>query len=531
MLGGQVIGETTDRAGVVEVAGLEGQARRRVRARDVGGNLREQVIGTLLNDRFRLEEKIGSGGMSTVYRAFDETLERWVAIKLMHREISSDSDQLERFRREARAVASLNHPHVVTVIDFGEDDDHPYIVFEYVEGENLKDRLRRAGRLPVPEAVAYAIEIGRALECAHSNKLVHRDVKPQNVLIDSEGRAKVTDFGIARSLEAEGLTATGRVLGTTDYVAPEQALGEDTTAQSDVYSLGICLFEMLTGDVPFKADSQVAVAMKHVKDPLPGHPHAPAGDLGGARVGGRDRVREGDGEPLRQRARDGPRARAGARDRDVALGRGDRRGHDRAALAARRHGGVRRAQPAPASAPGAARDDPGRPAGGRRHRLRDRPRAARQHRRRGRLGRARPDRGEARHVLGADDFDPDGDATEHPEEVRLAIDGNVATRWETETYTVGDLQKDGVGLIVHPRAPVAARALDIVTPIPGWDAEVYASDDRPDDLASWGAMLGDATDVSDEQRIELDTAGQTSATTCSGSPRCPRASRRRRCRS
>src|SRR3954469_10115408 len=227
------------------------------------------VIGTLIGGRFRLEEQVGSGGMSSVYRAFDPTLERHVAIKLMHRDISNDADQLERFRREARAVAQLNHPHVVTVIDAGEDDGAPYIVFEYVEGDTLKERIHRLGRLPVAEAVAYAIEIGRALECAHSNKLVHRDVKPQNVLIDSEGRAKVTDFGIARSLEAEGLTATGRVLGTTDYVAPEQALGEPTTAQSDVYSLGICLFEMLTGDVPFKADSQVAVAMKHVKDPLP----------------------------------------------------------------------------------------------------------------------------------------------------------------------------------------------------------------------------------------------------------------------
>ena len=124
------------------------------------------VIGTLLNGRFRLEEKIGSGGMSTVYKAFDPTLERWVAIKLMHRDISSDPDQLERFRREARAVARLNHPHVVTVIDAGEDDGTPFIVFEYVEGETLKERIRRLGRLPVAEAIAYGIEIARALSAA-----------------------------------------------------------------------------------------------------------------------------------------------------------------------------------------------------------------------------------------------------------------------------------------------------------------------------------------------------------------------------
>ena len=229
------------------------------------------MIGTLLNERFRLEEKIGSGGMSTVYRAWDPTLERWVAIKLMHRDISEEPDQLERFRREARAVARLSHPHVVTVIDFGEDEGTPYIVLEYVEGETLKERIRRMGRLPVAEAVAYGIEIGRALTCAHTAHLVHRDVKPQNVLIDMEGRAKVTDFGIARSLEVDvpGLTADGRVLGTTDYVSPEQALGKEVTEQSDVYSLGIVLFEMLTGEVPFRAESQVAVAMQHVKEPLP----------------------------------------------------------------------------------------------------------------------------------------------------------------------------------------------------------------------------------------------------------------------
>src|ERR671939_2063713 len=196
------------------------------------------VIGTLIGDRYRLEEKIGSGGMSSVYRAFDPTLERLVAIKMMHRDISSDPDQLERFRREARAVAQLNHPHVVTVIDAGEDDGAPFIVFEYVEGETLKDRIRRLGRLPVDEAIAYAIEIARALGAAHARHIVHRDVKPQNVLIDEEGSAKVTDFGIARTLDEEGLTADGRVLGTPDYVSPEQALGQQVTGQSHLCSLG-----------------------------------------------------------------------------------------------------------------------------------------------------------------------------------------------------------------------------------------------------------------------------------------------------
>src|SRR4051812_36995786 len=227
------------------------------------------IVGTCLSGRYRLDVQIGTGGMSTVYRAFDQTLERVVAVKLMHREIASDSAQLERFRREARAVAQFSHPHIVGVIDAGEDDGRPYIVFEYVEGETLKDRIRRCGRLQIDEALAYAIEIARALCAAHSRGIVHRDIKPQNVLIDEEGSAKVTDFGIARSLDEEGLTADGRVLGTTDYVSPEQALGHAVNGQSDIYSLGIVLFEMLTGDVPFHGENQVAVAMKHVREDLP----------------------------------------------------------------------------------------------------------------------------------------------------------------------------------------------------------------------------------------------------------------------
>src|SRR4051812_42244941 len=207
--------------------------------------------------------------MSTVYLARDETLQRWVAVKVMHREISDQPDQLERFRREARAVAQLSHPNVVAVIDAGEDGGYPYIVLEYVEGETLKQRIDRLGRLPVDEAAAYGIEIGRGLAAAHARMLVHRDVKPQNVLIDTEGRAKVTDFGIARSLESDGLTKTGRVLGTTDYVSPEQAMGQEVDARSDIYSLGVLMYEMLTGNVPFEAETLVGVAMKHVNEPMP----------------------------------------------------------------------------------------------------------------------------------------------------------------------------------------------------------------------------------------------------------------------
>src|ERR1041384_7238818 len=169
------------------------------------------LVGMQLNGRYRLDAQIGHGGGSTGYGAFDSVLERRVAVKLMHREIAADTDQLERFRREARSVAQLSHPHTVGVIDAGEEAGRPYTVCEYAEAETRKDRIRRRGRLPIDEAIAYAIEIARALGAAHARHIVHRDVKPQNVLIDEQGSAQVTDFGIARSLDDDGLTADGRV--------------------------------------------------------------------------------------------------------------------------------------------------------------------------------------------------------------------------------------------------------------------------------------------------------------------------------
>lgn len=226
--------------------------------------------GEVIAERYELEELVGTGGMSSVYRARDQLLERHVALKVLHPHYGDDDEYVERFRREARAVAQLSHPHIVTVIDRGEDDGQQYIVFEYVDGENLKQLLERNGPLPTRRAVELACEIADALAFAHEHGLVHRDVKPQNVLLTPDGNAKVTDFGIARSLDVEhGVTQTGTVLGTSNYLSPEQAGGKPTTQATDVYSLGVVLYELLTGEVPFPGENFVAVAMRHINEPPP----------------------------------------------------------------------------------------------------------------------------------------------------------------------------------------------------------------------------------------------------------------------
>ena len=227
------------------------------------------MVGETIAGRYEVEEVVGHGGMSSVYKARDTLLERHVALKILHEQYSNDEDFVERFKREARSVAQLQHPNIVTVIDRGEEDGRQYIVFEYIDGENLKERVVRNGRLDVREALEIAVEVARGLAFAHEQGLVHRDVKPQNILLNGDGRAKVTDFGIARTVDVDGMTQTGTVLGTSNYIAPEQASGQRVDVQSDVYALGAVLYELLAGDVPFPGESFVVVAMKHMHEPAP----------------------------------------------------------------------------------------------------------------------------------------------------------------------------------------------------------------------------------------------------------------------
>lgn len=225
---------------------------------------------TLLDGRYELEYKIGEGGMASVYAGRDLRLSRRVAIKIPHAHYLNDPDFLSRFRHEALAAAMLTHPNIVDVYDVGQDGGVPYIVMEFVEGTNLKTIIAREAPLPIPRAVDLAIQIAEGLHVAHKAGLVHRDVKPQNIIVTPDGQAHISDFGVAKSRFSTALTETGIAFGTVDYISPEQAQGRQATPLSDIYSLGVVIYEMLTGRLPFTGDSALAVAMKHITEtPIP----------------------------------------------------------------------------------------------------------------------------------------------------------------------------------------------------------------------------------------------------------------------
>jgi len=446
------------------------------------------MVGELIAGRYELEELVGTGGMSSVYRAQDRLLERKVAIKLLHEHYTRDEDYVERFRREARAAAKLSHPNIVTVIDRGEADGRQFIVFEYVDGQNLKQLVEEQGRLPVRTALELAIEIGRALAFAHANGLVHRDVKPQNVLLGN-GDVKVTDFGIARSVDVKsGLTETGTVLGTSDYIAPEQASGHHVDALSDEYSLGVVVYELLAGTPPYTGDSFVAVAMRHVSDPVPSialvRPDVPL-RLDAA---------------LRRAMAKSPDDRFGSMEEfvtelDACLAGLAQPDADRTVILA-----------------------PAVPAAD------SRPRPRRRRRRISRLvvlllglaliaaaviayvslrgsgsgGGGGSGGGQPVHLVASNAYDPPpGDGTEHDELVSSATDGKLSTFWETERYdspTFGGL-KTGVGLVLDAGVPSRPKTITVVSDTPGFTAKIEAgaSSDGPFDTVSASQRVGSRT--------------------------------------
>ena len=226
------------------------------------------MIGTILGNRYEIIEKIGEGGMADVYKAKCQKLNRYDAVKILKKEFINDNTLVEKFTKEATAIANLSDNNIVNVLDVGTQGDIHYIVMEYVNGKTLKQIIREEGKLSYEKVLDYGIQIAKALDCAHRNNIIHRDVKPQNILVTNDGVVKVTDFGIAKSPNSETITNTSRVMGSAHYFSPEQAKGNYVDYRSDIYSFGVVLYEMITGRLPFDAESPVSVALKHIQEPV-----------------------------------------------------------------------------------------------------------------------------------------------------------------------------------------------------------------------------------------------------------------------
>lgn len=225
--------------------------------------------GQKINDRYQVVKMIGEGGMANVYLALDTILDRYVAVKVLRGDLANDEKFVRRFQREAISASSLNHPNIVEMYDVGEDNGKYFIVMEYVDGKTLKSLIKKRGSLTLHEVIDIMLQLTSAISCAHNSYIIHRDIKPQNVLILDDGRVKITDFGIAMALNSSELTQTNSVMGSVHYLPPEQASGSGSTIKSDVYSLGILMYELLTGKVPFKGENAVEIAIKQMKEQIP----------------------------------------------------------------------------------------------------------------------------------------------------------------------------------------------------------------------------------------------------------------------
>jgi serine/threonine-protein kinase len=462
--------------------------------------------GDLIADRYELEELVGTGGMSSVFRARDRQLERRVAIKILHERLASDPEYLERFRREARAVAKLSHPNIVTVIDRGDDDGRQYIVFEYVEGENLKELVQRSGRLPARQALELALGVADGLAFAQDQGLVHRDVKPQNVLLSREGEVKVTDFGIARSLHVDhGVTQTGTVLGTGEYLAPEQASGKPVSPATDVYSLGVVLWELLAGDVPFTGENFVAVALRHVNEPPP-HLRERRPEVSPRLDAAVDRALAKDP------ARRFPSMKAFAKELRACLAELDGNAPPPDDDLAMTLVTAPRDQPPPPQQARPKRSRRRRPLVWALLALVVAAAAAfaavvllgRASHHNGGTGGGSPGSTVQLHGVG-DTYSNSGHPDTHAGTAPLATDGSQSTSWMTQTYgdaTFGGLLT-GLGLVLDAGSPVQLSRLSVSTPTPGFTAEIRAGD----------SPGGPFTPVSSSQTVESTTSFTLDGTT------------------
>jgi serine/threonine-protein kinase len=470
--------------------------------------------GRVLDGRYRLDALLARGGMASVWIGEDSLLARRVAVKTLHPELAVDDSLRRRFRNEAVAVASLAHPDIVATYDTGEDDGVAYLVMELVDGPNLRALLDDRGQLPVDRAVRIARGVAAALDHAHRNGIVHRDIKPANVLVPDQGPVKVTDFGIAKAEGAVDLTRSGTVVGTARYLAPEQVEARPVDARTDVYALGLLLYEMLAGRSPFQGDSDMAAALARLTTPPP---------------------------PLRQLRTDVPPAVEAATMRCLAVDPADRfpsanalslvlddLTEDSGEIERPTTTAATRTAVAPARPPAPPRQAP--PRGGSRP-----PRTSAPRRRRSagpwvvlgvlllgggavagflatrEAGGGGDSNGSTLGVpaqlSGVSDFDPEGDDTEHPEIVDRAIDGDTSTSWTTERYDASDFGglKSGVGLQLDLAEASDVSFVELDTEESGWSAQVYVADAPADGIAGWGTARASIEDAETSERVELGT--------------------------
>ena len=488
------------------------------------------TAGRVLGGRYRLDRELARGGMATVWIAEDPLLSRRVAVKLLLPQLAVDEALRLRFRNEAIAAAKLTHPGIVATYDTGDDDGTAYIVMELVEGTTLRRVIDERGRLPVRDAADIASQVADALEHAHRQGLVHRDIKPANVLVQPDGRAKVTDFGIAKAAGGDDLTRTGTVVGTARYLAPEQVNGNAVDGRADVYALGLILYEMLAGSAPFGGDSDMATAVarltnapepirtarpevsRHLEDVVarslardPDYRYQSAQAFKDALAPGHDTAPTGPlAPPPAPRPTAAPAGRGGGRAEATAVGA--RPPAQPAALATPRRGrrwpwlvlilallGAGAAVAYVLANVNGGSDSPGTAA------------AASQ----------------ALPIAAAHDFDPPpGGGSEHPEDVHFAIDGDPGTAWQTEGYSNRNFgnAKPGVGLWVQLDTAHDVTAVTVTTLEDGWSGQIYVADQPGSSLDAWGQARASGDSLPAVQRFGLNARGQYVLVWCTQLP-------------